>query len=92
MSRYAQEIDFGGETVGTRIWPPMGSGQYASAGWTHASYIRGIVYRDANNHFYNPSLTADQRWPSCQTASNPAWGGSVWKTYFFFGGPGGYNC
>ena len=24
LSRYVQEIDFGGETVRSRIWPPMG--------------------------------------------------------------------
>jgi Neprosin len=92
LSRFAQEIDFGGETVGSTIWPPMGSGQYASAGWTRAAYHRSILYRNAGNSGFSPSLTVSQQWPSCQTASPATWGGATWQTYFFFGGPGGYNC
>ena len=47
LSSFAQEIDFGGETVGSRHWPKMGSGQYASAGVRWAAYHRHIVYRDS---------------------------------------------
>jgi hypothetical protein len=92
LSRYAQTFDLGGETVGSTIWPPMGSGQYASAGWTRAAYHRSILYRDAGNSVFNPSLTVSQPWPSCQTASPETWGGATWRDYFFFGGPGGRNC
>lgn len=92
LSRSAQLIDFGGETVGSWHWPAMGSGQFASAGWTRAAYQRSIVYRNAANTGFNPSLTKSQNWPSCQTISTPTWGGSDWKTYFYFGGPGGYGC
>src|SRR4051812_938120 len=36
LSRYAQVIDFGGETVGLGDWPPMGSGRFAAAGYRRA--------------------------------------------------------
>ena len=92
LSRWAQSIDFGGETVGSWHWPDMGSGQFASAGWTRAAYQRSILYRNAANTGFNPSLTRSQNWPSCQTISTPTWGGADWKTYFYFGGPGGFGC
>ncbi len=93
LSRFAQEIDFGGETVGLAgLWPPMGSGQFAAAGYPRAAYHRKIIYRTKLDHRLNPSLTVDQRWPQCQTASAPQWGGVESKTLFFFGGPGGRNC
>ena len=53
------------------------------------AYQRSIVYRNAANTGFNPSLTKSQNWPKCQTISTPAWGGSDWKTYFYVGGPGG---
>lgn len=92
LSKYAQIFDLGGETVGSTIWPPMGSGQFASAGWPRAAYHRTIKYRNASNTGFAPSLTMSQPWPACQTASAPSWGGSTWQTYFFLGGPGGHNC
>lgn len=91
LSRYAQVIDFGGETVpGWYYWPPMGSGRFASQGWQWAAYQRQIVYRDSANGGHNPSLTLSQPSPACYTGTNPAWGGADWQTYFYFGGPGGY--
>jgi hypothetical protein len=91
MSRYAQVIDFGGETdPGWYYWSPMGSGWFASSGWQWAAYQRQIVYRDSGNGGYNPSLTLSQPSPACFTGTNPTWGGSSWQTYFFFGGPGGH--
>ena len=92
LSHNAQAIDYGGETVGSYYWPPMGSGQYASAGWPRAAYFRSIVYRDAGNGSHAPSLSVSQQWPACYTATAPTWGGATWQTYFFFGGLGGYNC
>jgi len=92
MSRYAQEIDFGGETDGGRSWSGMGSGRFASGGFGYAAYQRGIVYRDASNVGHRPTLTRDQPFPACYTATVPAWGGSAWMTFFYFGGPGGTKC
>ena len=92
LSRYAQIFDMGGEVVGATHYPPMGSGQWASAGWPYAAYHRSILWRDAANGGHNPALTRSQPSPSCYSATAPTWGGPTWKTYFFFGGPGGYNC
>jgi Neprosin len=92
MSRNAQLIEYGGETVGSWIWPPMGSGQFANTGWTHAAYQRTIWYRDTASSTHWAGLTAAQPSPSCYTDAGPAWGGAGWGIYFFFGGPGGTGC
>jgi hypothetical protein len=92
MSRNAQLIEYGGETVGSWIWPPMGSGQFANAWWTHAAYQRNIWYRDTASGTHWAGLTAAQPSPSCYTDDGPAWGGSGWGIYFFLGGPGGTGC
>ena len=89
LTRYAQSIAYGGETVGTTSWPPMGSGQFASAGWPLAAYHRVIKYWDSAGAGYDPSLTPSQPFPACFIIAGPAWGSGI---YFFFGGPGGGNC
>jgi hypothetical protein len=95
LSRNAQVVDFGGETVGagttTKLahWPAMGSGQFASRGYQEAAYQRQIVYRDATGLGHAATLTRSQLSPACYTAARPASGGTGWGTYFFFGGPGG---
>jgi hypothetical protein len=38
LTRKARLIEYGGETVGSTVWPPMGSGHFASAGWQYAAY------------------------------------------------------
>jgi hypothetical protein len=40
----ATSVDYGGETVGTTSWPPMGSGAFASTGYRQAAYQRSIYY------------------------------------------------
>ncbi len=92
LSRYAQIFDMGGETVGNSRWPGMGSGQWSSTGWTKAAYHRNIKYRNSANAGFTPSLTKTAPSPSCYSITTPTWGGADWQTYFFFGGPGGYNC
>jgi hypothetical protein len=92
LSRYVQEIDFGSETVGSRIWPPMGSGQYSFSGLAARRLSSLDRYIATPTTTATISLTVSQQWPSCQAASRPTWGGSTWKMYFFFGGPGGRIC
>jgi Neprosin len=92
LSQYATEFDLGGESVGSTVWPPMGSGQFAIRGYPYSAYHRAIVYRDANNGGHYPSLTVSQPPPACQTATPEQWGGTTWQYYFYFGGPGGKNC
>jgi hypothetical protein len=93
LSQYATEIDYGGETVGTTSWPPMGSGAFASAGWQQAAYQRAIFYTDMADNGQWSSLNTSQPSPTCYTLIfTPSSSGGSWGSYFFFGGPGGNNC
>ncbi len=57
----ANEIDYGGETVGTTTFPPMGSGHFAEEGWQKAAYQQNIGYYDpAAVAMHNASLTPVQ--------------------------------
>jgi hypothetical protein len=87
----AAEIDFGGETVGTSSFPPMGSGKFANQGWQKAAYQRTIGYwAPAGGTMIDANLTPSQGWPNCYTAQVVKYG-SPWLETLWFGGPGG-NC
>jgi hypothetical protein len=90
LTHYAQVIEYGGEVCcqGGKAWPQMGSGAFASLGYQYAAYHRYILYRDANNNGYNPTLSIYTPSPACYTFSGPYYSSS-WLTYFYFGGPGG---
>ncbi len=93
MTVAANEIDYGGEVVGTTIWPPMGSGVFAAAGFGSAAFDKNISYYPNTSYFYAASLTASVPSPRCYrdiTTNNS--GIANWTTYFFFGGPGGSGC
>jgi hypothetical protein len=96
MSQNAQLIDYGGEVAvdkNATSWPCMGSCHFADDGFRSAAFVRRIIYRgDASNKHYTPSLTTDQTNPDCYTITNPQDNGNNWKTYFYFGGPGGTSC
>ncbi len=85
----ASEIDYGGETVGTTTFPPMGSGHSAEEGWQKAAFHRTIAYY-TQNAMINSSLTPSQAWPNCYTAKVEMIG-SPWFETLWYGGPGG-NC
>jgi hypothetical protein len=89
-------IDFGGETVGTTKWPAMGSGQFAAKGFGKAAYQSRVRYLKTSGsswYQYDATLTAQQPSPKCYTdkiynkTSDPNY-----RTYFYFGGPGGRGC
>jgi hypothetical protein len=85
----AAEIDYGGETVGTTSFPPMGSGAFASAGWQHAAYQRTIGYwPPQGGAMVNANLTTSQAWPGCYTAQTNLYA-APWYETLWFGGPGG---
>ncbi|HVR07515.1 MAG TPA: neprosin family prolyl endopeptidase [Thermoanaerobaculia bacterium] len=85
-------IEYGGETVGTTSWPPMGSGAFANQGFGFAAYQRLIFYITGSGSQW-ADLTAVEPSPSCYTIIvTPAASGGSWGTYFFFGGPGGNSC
>ncbi len=85
----ASEIDYGGETVGTTTFPPMGSGHFAEEGWQKAAFQRTIAYYTPQA-MVNASLTPSQAWPNCYTARVEMFG-SPWFETLWYGGPGG-NC
>ncbi len=82
----------GTEGVGTTIWPPEGSGQFASRGYPYASYWRNLLWRDSGNGGHAPSFTSEEPSPACYSITNQAYGGSTWGYYLFLGGPGGTHC
>jgi hypothetical protein len=90
LAGHASGIDYGGETVGTTSFPPMGSGAFANQGWQKAAYQRQIYYYPTAGGSAWASLTASQSWPNCYTAQLNTYG-SPWNTSLWFGGPGG-NC
>lgn len=91
LTTQAAEIDYGGETVGTTSFPPMGSGAFANAGWQRAAYQRTIGYwPPAGGAMLNANLTPSASWPSCYTAEVILYG-SPWFETLWYGGPGG-NC
>lgn len=89
----ANLVEYGGETyTAGSTWPQMGSGQFASAGWTHAAFQNTIFYVDTNGAGQLSSLSPIVTNPGCYTLSIvPASQGGSWGSYIWFGGPGG-NC
>lgn len=65
LATSADSIDYGGETVGTTSWPPMGSGAFASAGYKNAAYQRSIYYFGLDRKAQWAKLTGVQPSPSC---------------------------
>jgi len=70
----------------------MGSGQFASAWWQHAAYIRNMTYFWGLTNYWwfdaTPSLNVTDS--ACYTGAGPYTDSSStdWKNFFFFGGPG----
>jgi hypothetical protein len=83
----ASSVDFGGETVGSSSWPPMGSGEFAERGHKLAAYQRSVSICDpATTNLRQAELTPSQDWPN---SYNISLGSSAdWGEFFFFGGPG----
>jgi hypothetical protein len=87
LATAATDIDFGGETVGSGNYPPMGSGTFAATGYKSAAYQRNIYYIAPNNTGTYASLVPSQDWPDSYTIAVGT--SSDWGEYFYFGGPGG---
>jgi Neprosin/Neprosin activation peptide len=89
LASRASEIDFGGETVGTTAFPPMGSGAFANQGWQRAAYQRTIGYwPPQGGAMQNANLTVSQGWPSQYTGQLINYA-APWNETLWFGGPGG---
>lgn len=93
MAQRSVRIDYGGETVGTTNWPPMGSGRFAATGAGHAAYHGNIYYFPNNTSTaYISMLTPSQPSPRCYTLALKNNSRTKFGTYFYFGGPGGTGC
>lgn len=92
MTRNAQSITYGGETVGSWIWPWMGSGRWANAGFRYAAFQRNVYYIDPNSVTWWANLTAQQPSPCYSTSGTFFSATPGWGIYFYFGGPGGRGC
>jgi hypothetical protein len=90
----AKRIRFGGEVgAGLLLWPPMGSGQHASAGHGKAAYHRGaFVNPTSGGGVYATLAEAGSVTGSCYSIDITNNSASEWGTYLFFGGPGGQPC
>ena len=91
MASHASEIDYGGEVVGTTSFPGMGSGHFASEGWTKACYQRDIYYYPTSGGAVYADLTPSQSWPQCYTVQKVSYA-APWNDTIYDGGPGGNNC
>jgi len=91
LATQASEIDYGGETVGTTSFPPMGSGAFANRGYQQAAYQRDIRYFPSAGGNNIASLTAAAASPACYTAAITKFN-APWNETLFFGGPGGNTC
>lgn len=95
LAHYADKVDYGGETVGTTRWPPMGSGAFAIAGPGQAAYQSHIFYiktLTATEGVWT-SLKVVQASPACyRLIFAPASSTNTDGSYFYFGGPGGGSC
>ena len=96
LYRGAAEIDYGGETVGTTIWPPMGSGQWPTKGPLYAAEhlkIRFFTTKTGSAPaMHNATLTAQQPSPRCYKIIVHNNSATASKSYFLFGGHGGTGC
>jgi len=98
MATHSNLIEFGSESVGTSVWPPEGSGDWASAGFGYAAYQRALYHwSDPKATATWDSLTVAEPSPSCYSIAGPYNNGwnppsNDWGIYFYFGGPGGSGC
>lgn len=95
LTTRATKATFGGEVgTGLALWPAMGSGQPAAAGFGHASYQRAAtVFSTGGGAVFANLAEAGSVTGSCYTleiTNNST--DFNWGTYLFFGGPGGNGC
>ena len=93
MAHNAQLIEYGTESVGSTWYPPEGSGNWASSGWSYAAYQRNLFYINLSATTVWDSLTPAMPSPGCYSISGPYFSSSSgWGIYFYEGGPGGTGC
>lgn len=91
-SRYAQIVEYGTESVGSKVWPPEGSGDWPYRGFGYAAYQRDLYYINTKNQGIWESLNPYMPSPTCYSIRGPYSGTGDWTVYFYEGGPGGSGC
>ncbi len=92
LTRNAQQIQFGSESMGSTSWPGEGSGEFSANGFSRAAYQRNLFYFSTQGKAAWDTLT---QWNTskCYTVSGPfTYASPGWNVYFFEGGPGGGGC
>jgi len=92
LAHYSNLSEFGGETVGTTDWPPMGSGKFGITQTAQAAYQAQIEYYTLTGVLHNAALTADNQAPKCYSTTNAKLYAAPDLISFYFGGPGGTGC
>jgi len=93
LSKHAQQIQFGTESLGATMWPGEGSGEWSTKGWSQAAYQRNLFYFNTQGTAVWDTLTPWNSSPSCYSASGPfSSSSSGWNVFFYEGGPGGSGC
>src|SRR5262249_53147912 len=94
LTSKATRAKFGGEVAsGLLTWPPMGSGQHASAGYGKAAYQRSaFIHHESGEALFANLSEAGSTTGSCYTIDITNNSASEWGTYLYFGGPGGQPC
>lgn len=92
LSRAAESVDYGGETVGQGSFSPMGSGNFPSLGFGQAAYQRNMLFYPPTGGAQEPTLSPREPSPSCYKIIGNNHSGTTWSTYFYYGGPGGVTC
>lgn len=90
LARMADSFKIGGEVLGHRTWPQMGSGVFPDQGFRRAAYIRNINYIATDGSIRSMQQTPVTPSPNCykhQPTNTPEW-----QSGFFFGGQGGNTC
>jgi hypothetical protein len=92
LSHYSNLSEFGGETVGTTKWPPMGSGKFGASQTALAAYQAEVQYYTLAGLLHNAILTAQNPAPKCFSTTNAELYPKPNFISFYFGGPGGTGC
>jgi hypothetical protein len=84
------------ETPTDWTWTDLGSGEFDSAGYGYAAYVRNPVFRDLVFTAWSPGedLVTESTWmkpydANCYTRTPLKSGSPPWDRFFYLGGPGG---
>jgi len=92
LTKSAQIVEYGGESVGTTTWPGEGSGKWANTGYAQAAYQRNLFYINTSGAGIWETLTPLTPSPACYSIAGPYTSTGLWTRYFYMGGPGGPGC